>query len=89
MAKCEKREIPQPKHEYVLTLTEREAFALRSLLYCHVGGGSEGTGCVMSISKSLGDAGVNHSRECFTREYTPACAPIQAVAKWPKEAPDA
>jgi hypothetical protein len=43
MAKCERREIPQPTHEYVLTLTEDEAQVVMATLSVVALGGKWGT----------------------------------------------
>ena len=60
MATCEVREIalPKPPVEYVLTLTEKEAFVLRGLYY-RIGGSLGGPrGCLFGIDRALSDAGV-------------------------------
>lgn len=63
MAKCEKREIPQPKHEYVLTLTEREAKLVKELALSVYGKGEARDDCA-AIQEALENAGV-HSRGVF------------------------
>lgn len=57
MAKCEKREIPQPPVEYVLTLSEREAMALRRLIRYSIWPSMD-NGLIDAIRDSIEAAGV-------------------------------
>lgn len=77
MAKCEKR------LEYVLTLTEREAWVLRSLLGFHVAGLSPTRNVTSAIWNALHLAGVPDSNDgaCFTGTVD--------GKEFPEEAPDA
>jgi len=83
MAKCERKEIPQPKCEYVLTLTEREARAVCSLLGNGKGSPDGPWLETDRVFSALVNAGVDadYGYHLFKG--------VEGADKWPKEAPNA
>lgn len=85
MAKCERKEIPQPKYEYVLTLTEREALALAEIGYSWINGPVDGPcGAMQDISNSLRNEGVL-ARGGTYFNFDGANQKIRGKSEWPEE----